>query len=102
MLSPFYKTKETKIVTTNDKITYLAWLVEKRKNLIERYPLKCNRVLWDRIWDSYKRSKFECDLPIGKGNRWKRRLEQKRLEKWRIDYAKSQKRIADLELEYNR
>ncbi len=88
-------------MTTNEKIAYLSWLVEKKKNLLERYPTRGNRILWNRIYDAYKRSKFD-DLPIGKGNRWKRRLKEKRLEKWSIDYAKRRKEITDLELEYNR
>jgi len=73
---------------TNEKITYLAWLVEKRKNLLERYPTRENRILWSQIYGAYKRSKFTCDLPSGKGNKWKRVLQSKRLEKFDIDNAK--------------
>jgi len=86
---------------TNGKIAYLNWLSRKRKNLLAN-PSKVNLILWNQIYGAYKRSKFTCDLPSGKGNKWKRVLQSKRLDKFYIDNAKRKAERESFLLDYNR
>jgi hypothetical protein len=83
-------------------IRNLEWLNEKRKNLILRYPSKINSILYKQILKAYRQSKFACDLPSGKGNKWKRVLQSKRLEKFSVDNRKREANINSLLLEYNK
>jgi hypothetical protein len=83
-------------------IRNLQWLNEKRKNLILRYPSKTNSILYKQILKAYRQSKFACDLPSGKGNKWKRVLQSKRLEKFHIDNKKREANLDSFLLEYNK
>jgi hypothetical protein len=83
-------------------IRNLQWLNEKRKNLVLRYPSKTNSILYKQILKAYRQSKFACDLPNGKGNKWKRVLQSKRLEKFNIDNRKRESNLASFLLEYNK
>jgi hypothetical protein len=83
-------------------IRNLQWLNRKRKNLLAN-PSKANLILWGQIYRAYKRAKFLTPhLPHGNGNKWKRVLQSKRLEKFYIDSAKRKAEHESFLLDYNR
>ena len=83
-------------------IRNLQWLNGKRKSLLAN-PSKANLILWNQIYRAYKKAKYLCPhLPHGKGNKWKRVLQSKRLEKFYIDDAKRKAEHESFLLEYNR